>query len=366
MATTYEKLSQSTEKSLNEIIREEDTYIAAFKTNVENYKIPVADFNNNKVYIFTAKRTYTQFDTKGTLTIYDKNNTPLTDPNTGITLFQQLYNAGYTLLIKVVDDKMPYYENLSERGIDIDDPAVEYCLFSLSSTYIDRLNNKRIFKFTFTEAENDIVNVIYTITVKYPSGNTPFATMQFINPYARIETMATNIGENAIDLNHLSDPTYYSELLNDSSKTCGGNGRYGLPDLDYKTQAFNVYLWDQNGSSNNFLNLTDGAGMKPSRQQKDLRAEYIIIWTNGSPMDSQIASCPVIGEVHINSIINDDKEEIIKLISDGNDIVGCNRYALFKITAVGYGWEVTPLYNCQFYTRALYYGVYAYKDLTNN
>lgn len=339
MATTYEKLSQSTEKSLNEIISEEDTYIAAFKTNVENYKIPVEDFkipeDTSKVYTFTAKRIYTQAHPTGILVIRDKDGTEVSS----IDLFEQLYNDGYTLLIKVTEDNnMPYYSNTS-----IDKPE---CIFRLSSTYIYTYTNHRVFNFTFTENQNEVVNAVYTITIR--SDSSTLAVMNYNNPYARVPTM--------LPLSELVDPTdfrnYYPE--------CPGHGNGGLPALENDAQAFAIFVWDQNNSVSNNLILPE-----PTLMQVKLRAEYIIIWVKAGcqayyDIDKMVNHDDNI--VITPCIINPNLSNEIKLITDGNDI-NCGQYALFKITAIGHGWEITPLYNCQLYGQATYFGAYAYKEL---
>ena len=47
MAISYTKLSQATEKNLSDVVNQSKTYIAAFKDEDSNYKIPIKDFKSS-------------------------------------------------------------------------------------------------------------------------------------------------------------------------------------------------------------------------------------------------------------------------------------------------------------------------------
>lgn len=355
MIVSYKKLSEGDEKSLSEIVDAENTYIAAFKEGEKNYKVPIADFNSSqdssKVYKFTAERKYQQYDSTGTLVIYDVDHNIVND----ISVFEELYDDGYTILIGVTDDdKMPYYSKDY-----IDKPE---CIFRLSSTYVYSYTNRRIFNFTFIETQEDIISAVYTITIKSETG-VPLATMQYQNPYAKLPLMAIP-NDIELPLNRMDE--YPKCIATEPNKVT-------LPTnftLNYKTYfteklAFGIFLWDQNYNKNEILKLEP-----PSELQKKLRAEFIIVWIN-SPCtaifrgegQTDILNEPHCSKIETPSIINASITDTVKIISDRNDYDhDCETYtySLFKITALGCGWQVTPLVNCQFYSYALYCGAYAY------
>ena len=354
MIVTYKKLSEGDEKSLSEIVGAENTYIAAFKEGEKNYKVPIADFNNpqdsSKVYKFTAKRIHGQHDVRGTLVIYDEDNNPIDNGtykeyDNGIKFFEYLYDNGYTILIGVEDDDKLYYQQAYKNTHVGLTPE---CIFRLTSSYVHNYFGHRIFRFTFTETEESISGAVYTITIQ-SSRDLPFASLEFANEFARTPSMA--IG------GQIGLPSVYSY------PECLNNGKGGLPvyvNEQYTDDApFGVFLWNQNNDWNTYLNLD-----KPTDTQVSLRSEFIIVWINAYWNEYDVAGAyhshdlDKTNEIWVPSII-DGSTLKISIGTDGND-AECGNYALFKITAIGYGWEITPLFNCYFVNNSLKDGMISY------
>ena len=361
MIVSYKKLSEGDEKSLSEIIDAENTYIAAFKEGEKNYKVPIADFNSSqdssKVYKFTARRIHGQHDVRGTLVIYDEdgeiiNNGTYKEYDNGIKFFEYLYDNGYTILISVEDDDSLYYQQAYKNNHAGLTPE---CIFRLTSSYVHNYFMHRIFRFTFTETEESISGAVYTITIQ-SSRDIPFASLEFANQFARTPSMA--IG------GQIGLPSVYSY------PECPNYGRSGLP-VTVNGQStddapFGVFLWNQNHDWNTHLNLE-----KPTNTQLSLRSEFIIVWINAYWNEYEVAEesssyrhdLDRPNVINVPSIIDGSMLEI-NIGTDGND-TECGNYALFKITAIGYGWEITPLYNCYFINNSLKDGIYAFLEVTD-
>ena len=434
MAISYTKLSQATEKNLSDIVDQSKTYVAAFKEEDSNYKIPIKDFKSSikfsdalggtdkspaeveilkqrhnapgtgyhydmqvvnekqssktfalapidltdgmlvmtnkhietvpipetsdaKIYTFTAKRIYGMYDTRGTLVIYDEDDNPIDtsaykEYDNGIKFFEYLYDNNYTILIKVLDDDKLYYQQAYKNNHSDLTPE---CIFRLTSSYVHNYFGHRVFRFTFTESEEAISGAVYTITIQ-SARDVPFATLEFANQFARTPSMAIGgqIG--------LSSVYAYPE--------CPNNGRGGLP-LTVNGQStdnapFGVFLWNQDGGWNTHLILP-----QPTNTQVSLRSEFIIVWVNAYWNEYEVAKVassrrqdldrPNI--IDVPSIIDGSMLQI-DIGTDSND-TECGNYALFKITAIGYGWEITPLYNCYFINNSLKDGIYAFLDVTD-
>lgn len=427
MAISYTKLSQATEKNLSEIVNQTNTYVAAFKDEDSNYKIPIKDFkssvkfskviggpdkspadveiskqrhnlpgtgehynmqvvndqqnsetfalpptsltdgmlvmtdghietapipepSNAKTYMFTAERIHEMYDTRGTLVIYDADGNPINagaykEYDNGIKFFEYLYDNDYTILIKVLDDDKLYYQQAYKNNHVGMTPE---CIFRLTSSYFHNYFGHRVFRFTFTESEEAIAGAVYTITIQ-SARDVPFATLEFATGFARTPSMAIagKIG--------LSSVYSYPK--------CSNKGKGGLP-LTVDGQStddapFGVFLWDQEGDWNTYLNLD-----KPTNTQVSLRSEFIIVWINAYWNHYDVAGpyhshdLGKTNEIWVPSII-DGSTLKIAIGTDGNDD-DCGNYALFKITAIGYGWEITPLFNCYFVNNSLIDGISAY------
>lgn len=434
MAISYTKLSQATEKNLSDIVNQSKTYVAAFKDEDSNYKIPIKDFkssikfsnalggadkspaeveiskqrhnspstgehydmqvvneqqssktfalaptdladgmlvmtegfietapipepSNAKTYTFTAKRIHEMYDSRGTLVIYDEDDNPINtsaykEYDNGIKFFEYLYDNGYTILIKVLDDDKLYYQQAYKNSHGGLTPE---CIFRLTSSYVHNYFGHRVFRFTFTESEDSITGAVYTITIQ-SARDVPFASLEFANQFARTPTMA--IG-GQIGLSSISS---YTE--------CPNHGEGGLP-LTVNGQStddasFGVFLWNQNGERNTHLILP-----QPTNTQVSLRSEFIIVWVNAYWDEYEVARVASSSRhdlyktniIDVPSIIDGSTLQI-NIGTDGND-TACGNYALFKITAIGYGWEITPLYNCYFINNSILDSLYAFMEVTD-
>ena len=351
MAVSYAKLSEGKEKNLETIINDESTYVAAFKSGEANYKIPIGDFKipestGSNVYTLTVKRTNSN---SAYLKVYDEGGSEISGSE-AIDFLDGLVEHGYTIVAKVTDDyTLPIFDNYNEP------------VYTFRLVCIDTYGRAQKHRYTFEYIDtNDLHgNAIYVLELKVGDSVEFFANITYHNLYSRNpESAVTGIDSGTLKFFKLSN-----------------NGRYGLPHnadgKDVDIASFGAFEWDANNNSDNHLILNP-----PTSEQVHLRSEFLIRLTHGTNLDNFLhaahdtpawSTFPEPNKIVLPSV-NDGVERFVEIYtnkdscSESSDDLLDDNYCIFKITAVGYGWEFTPLVNCGIWQDA-YPGVLALYQL---